>query len=237
MHSIFARRLKVVAERPYARLLAALMTGLLGAVLVLVGYHIGRSEAGTSGRSSDKAAVALGQSEQRVKELESRLADYNLSQLMDDDAYERLRQTIKGLRDRLAETEEEVRFYRQLMAPSEQDQGLRIERLELRSGPVPNEVEYRLLLTQVVDNHDWIQGAVRVDLVGRVDDIQQVLSLTELSGPEEYPLQFRFRYFQNFSGTLRIPDGFRPLRALVTAEQAEGDTPLEKTFVWQLEDN
>jgi hypothetical protein len=229
-------KFRVVAERPYARLLMILTAGFLGAALVILGFHLGSEKRPGLLQAPDALADALEQSERRVKDLERRLADLTLSQLMDDEAYERLRQTIKGLRDRLAETEEEVRLYRQLMAPADQDLGLRIERLDLREGPAPDEIEYRLLLTQIVEDHDWIHGAVQIEVTGRSDQDQQVLSLTDLSNPGEYPLPFRFRYFQNFSGTLRLPDGFTPQRALVKVEPAGGDARLERTFTWTLEE-
>jgi hypothetical protein len=229
-------KFRVVAERPYARLLMILTAGFMGAALVILGFQLGSERPLGPSHPPDALARSLEQSELRVKELERRLADLTLSQLMDDEAYERLRQTIKGLRDRLAETEEEIRLYRQLMTPAEQDVGLRIERLDLREGPAADEIEYRLLLTQIVEDHDWIQGAIHIEVTGRGDQDQQVLSLTDLSNPGEYPLPFRFRYFQNFSGTLRLPDGFTPQRALVKVEPAGGDTRLERTFVWTLEE-
>ena len=76
--------------------------------------------------------------EQRVVELERKLADIQLSQVVDGDANESLRQTIKSLRDELSASQDEVLFYRQLMAPSEAQRGLRVEKLELTPGAAPD---------------------------------------------------------------------------------------------------
>jgi hypothetical protein len=231
-----AGRFKVVAERPLARMVAVVMTGVLGAALVLAGFQIGRSQAEAEGESARRLAAELADSHGRVKQLERQVADVTLGRLMDEDAYEQLRQTIKGLRDRLAETEEEVRLYRQLMSPSDYARGLRIERLDLRSGHGAREIEFRLLLTQIVENHDWVSGGVTISLAGHRGRDQQVLPLTELAATDAYPLPFRFRYFQDLSGTLTLPDGFTPQRAVVTVEQTGTREPIERTFTWELEE-
>jgi hypothetical protein len=118
-----------------------------------------------------------------------------------------LRQTIKSLRDELSASQEEVLFYRQLMAPSEAQRGLRIEKFELTPGASAAAVTYRLLLAQVVERHDWASGTVTVDVAGIWENEQVVLPLTELTHVDPYPLTFRFRYLQDFTGRLRYRRG------------------------------
>ncbi len=218
-------------------MIAIVLAGAIGAALIIVGYQLGREQTIVDGRTVQQLRVDLEESERTRRQLEHQLADASLGEVMDTEAYETLRQTIKELHDRLADTEEEVRFYRQLMAPSEDDRGLRIERLVLAPGIAGREVEFRLMLTQVVDSHDWINGKVTIDLVGRVRGEQQVLSLTELASVDDYPLTFRFKYFQNLAGSMRVPDGFTPERVVVTAEKGSAGTQLERTFTWSLQES
>jgi hypothetical protein len=231
-------RMKVVAHRPL-RNAALVSIALFFAVAIgFCGYWIGRGQSLSIGVSSDANSSSNESAAQRVVELERKLADIQLSQVVDGDANESLRQTIKSLRDELSASQDEVLFYRQLMAPSEAQRGLRVEKLELAAGATPAEVKYRLLLTQVSEKNDWAAGTVTVDVVGTSDNEQVVLPLTELTQVESYPLAFKFRYFQDFTGTLTIPEGLKPEQVVVAAATSGKDGKrVQKTFSWTLEED
>ncbi len=231
-------RMKVVAHRP---LRTAVMLVIGFAIVVgvgVAGYWFGRGEIGAAATAIIGTTSENASAEQRVVQLERKLADIQLSQVVDGDASESLRQTIKSLRDELSASQDEVLFYRQLMAPSEAQRGLRVEKLELSPGANPTEVKYRLLLTQVSDKNDWASGTVTVDIVGTSANEQVVLPLTEMTQVESYPLAFKFRYFQDFTGTLAIPDGLKPDQVVVTAATSGKDGKrVQKTFSWTLEED
>ena len=222
----------VVPRRPLLRLLLSALMGVIGIGLFAGGYLLGARAQDAPAETHEKSPE-----NQQVLTLKRQLADARLGREVDAAAVDELRENIKQMRDQRAEVEEEVRFYRGLMAPSEAQRGLRIEKLNLEAGDVPNQVRYRLLLTQIVDDHQWVKGQVQIDLVGQSGDRQQVLPLTELSSIEDYPLKFRFRYFQDLNGTLVIPFGFEPIRMVVTAK-ADGrkGKRLQKNFLWNVKE-
>ena len=78
---------------------------------------------------------------------------------------------------------------------------------------------------------DWIQGDVELVVRGRDE---QVLSLTEIAVDDTYPLKFRFRYFQDLSGVIALPEGFEPESVEITARRrgAKADD-LTRTFAWK----
>jgi hypothetical protein len=230
--------MKVVAHRPLRNVVLVMIALFVAVASGLCGYWIGRGQpisiAGLGGADASSSESAA----QRVVDLERKLADIQLSQVVDGDANESLRQTIKSLRDELSTSQDEVLFYRQLMAPSEAQRGLRVEKLELTPGATPAEVKYRLLLTQVSEKNDWAAGTVTVDVVGTSENEQVVLPLTELTQVESYPLSFKFRYFQDFTGTLTIPDGLKPEQVVVAAATSGKDGKrVQKTFSWTLEED
>ncbi len=151
-------RMKVVAHRPLRNAVAALI-GLIFVVVAIGFVRISGWDADSCGISDSNGSCRSDrmnpQPRKRVVELERKLADMQLSQVVDGDANESLRQTIKSLRDELSASQDEVLFYRQLMAPSEAQRGLRVEKLELTPGATPAEVKYRLLLTQVAEKNAW----------------------------------------------------------------------------------
>jgi hypothetical protein len=47
-------------------------------------------------------------------------------------------------------------------------------------------------------------------------------------------VRFRFRYFQDVEGDLRLPEGFEPYEIQVVAQAEGGSTSqAERTFQWQ----
>lgn len=224
-----------MADRPIRPIVAA---ALIVAALVIAagGYALGLYQRDTSFRLFEPNDVK--HLRQHATELERQLADIRLSQVVDHDSNESLRQTIKSLRDDLSAAQEEVRFYRQLMAPSEAQRGLRVEKFQLNPGQNADEIKYRLLLTQVVERHDWASGVVTVDVAGSWDNEQVVLPLTELTKLDSYPLRFRFRYLQDFTGVLTIPEGLTPERVIVTAATSgKQGKRIQRTFNWTLEED
>ena len=236
--SIHSLRMKVVAHRPLRNAVLVGIALIVVAAVGLAGFLMGRGQINLAATSVVGAKSENASAEQRAVELERKLADIQLSQVVDGDANESLRQTIKSLRDELSASQDEVLFYRQLMAPSEAQRGLRVEKLELNPGASPTEVKYRLLLTQVSEKNDWATGTVTVDVVGASANEQVVLPLTEMTQVESYPLSFKFRYFQDFTGTLVIPEGLKPEQVVVTAATSGKDGKrVQKTFSWTLEED
>jgi hypothetical protein len=225
--------MKIVADRPLRSVVLVVVAVAAVVATGLLGYGLGRYQQG--GPFNWYGGLEGPLDSQREVELERKLADIQLSQVVDGDAGESLRQTIKSLRDELSASQEEVLFYRQLMAPSESQRGLRVEKFELTAGANASEVKYRLLLAQVVERPDWANGTVTVDVVGTLENQQVVLPLTELTQVDAYPLTFRFRYLQDFAGTLALPVGLSPERVVVTAATSgKGAKRVQKTFSWML---
>jgi len=228
---------KVVEHRPLRRALAIAGIGAVAIGLAVSGYQLGKRQTETRLSEASEMEQRFAQAQEHIADLERRNADIKLSSTVDGDTQDQLRETIKQLRDEIADGREELLFYRQLMAPSEAERGLRVERLDLHGREGARTVSYRLLLTQVAERQQWIQGRVTVDVTGMRGATEEVLSLTDLNPDETYPLAFKFRYFQDFTGNLNLPDGFEPTRVTVAAEVAgQNGKRVERTFDWKIEE-
>jgi len=197
--------------------------------LIPVAYYQGLE---TAGDMLEKGRIAESLATDNFL-LKRELADLRLARKVDDGTGAQLRQTIKNLRDQTGEIKEELSFYRGLMAPSENQKGLRIEKLSLDESVDANRVEFRLMLTQITDRRDWVQGEVNIDVIGQSKGEEQVLSLTDFGLEAAYPLSFRFRYFQDFTGVMTMPPAFIPEEVLVTAESSgKKGKRLQRRFSW-----
>lgn len=233
--------MRVVAHSPRRRLLVAVAIALVCAGGAAAGFYLGEAKARLDAGYID-ALERMGQSNAvEIADLRSRLIDANLARSVEADAARELRDDIRALRDEVAGLQEEVIFYKSIMAPDSIERGLQIAEFQLARGEVGNQFTYHLLLTQVEARRDWIQGTVTVDVVGRrtMDssrkDEELVLSLTEIAETDTYPLSFRFRYFQDLTGSMALPDGFLPESVVVTARKRGARSErLQRQFAWAM---
>ena len=75
---------------------------------------------------------------------------------------------------------------------------------------------------------------VAVNVIGLRDEEKEVIALRDLSEDiADLGVKFRFRYFQDVEGSLKLPEQFEPLEIQVVA-QAEGkkSSQAERTFNW-----
>ncbi len=234
------RRMTVVPHTPVRRGVMLAVLALLGLAAVFAGYVLGQRQSGL-----DRTYLGVLEDQKRAGEVEvatlkQQLVDAELVREIDQQAAATLQDNIKTLRDDIGGLKEEVTFYKSLMAPSSLSKGLQIAEFDVFSGEPPDTYNYHLLLTQVADRRNWIRGDVRLDVIGRQDDRlekgEQVLSLTDLSDIDTYPLKFRFRYFQDLSGLLALPVGFQPERAVVTVvQQGNRGNDLQQSFEWSVQ--
>ena len=74
---------------------------------------------------------------------------------------------------------------------------------------------------------------MEISLQGLGNGQTQVRRLSELVLSGERNLVFSFKYFEEFGGEFRLPDGFRPTRAIVAVLPDGGAVPkVEDEFEW-----
>ncbi|MDX1757609.1 MAG: DUF6776 family protein [Marinobacter sp.] len=234
----------VVRHRPGRRLRRTSILLLFSVVCAVVGYAVGMAQGGF------RFSTMLQTRESLQAELESVRQDYlatqqNLINLergrsIDEQALAQARRTIAKLETDIAELKADLTFYRNIMAPSEVSDGLQVDRLRLRPGRLDGRYGFKLVLTQVGDNNSYISGVVAVNVIGRRRGEKEVIALRDLSDDiEDLGVKFRFRFFQDIEGHLRVPDDFEPLEVQVVAQaQGSKSSQAERTFEWaQLTEN
>ena len=185
-------------------------------------------------REKDLISKELGEARALISEMRQEIADLTVGGEIDNQANEEVRQTIENQQNLLAAQNEEISFYKGVMLPNVANKGLRIERLDVSSN-VPGRVRYSLLLTQVVDKHDYVQGGVRISLLGQNDGQEETIQVSESGRDKAEAIKFRFRYFQNIIGELQLAEGFVPREVMVVVQSSGLNAQrLEKTFDWSL---
>ncbi|TVS17502.1 MAG: hypothetical protein EA417_06350 [Gammaproteobacteria bacterium] len=231
--------LAVVPHRPHRerKLVGLAMIAVL--VAAVLGWGVARMQMETSAVQiaaeldglSVRHAVLLAERDR----LEAALSEAHVGQQVGTGFDDHVRTTLKEQSVRIAALEDEVRFYRNIMASDASD-GVQIARLELLERIDGRGVRFRLLLVQISRQREEVSGHVELHVVGERGGAADVFEIEHI-GDAHYPMPFRFRYFQDLVGEIELPEGFRPDGIQVIARGAEPDGfRLERTFSWQMQE-
>jgi hypothetical protein len=235
--------MKVVPNRPGRNVLLALLLLLLLAAGVAGGYLYGYW-AGMGGKAfaldrGQQLGSELREARAEAKHLRQQVANLTLSSAVDRQANNNVRDEVIELREQIAALEEDITFYRSLMAPSESANGLALGEVSLLATGNPNRFTYKIVVQQLATRRSVVNGTLTVTLVGHLaDGSLERLALHELSpSVEQKNIKLRFKYFQNIEGDLTLPEGFTPekieLEARSTGKNAD---TASKSFSWLVRD-
>ena len=222
--------LRVVEYQPWRRPLVIAISAFLSVVCLVVGYALGENKVFAERTSSLILTEDLVEANERIVALEARLVDAELNVGVKETASNQLREDMSELHQKVERLESEVTFYKSLMAPNELTQGLQISELDIT--PNADVFHFELLLTQKALRRRFINGTVSLALKGVDDSGNEVVKpFTELTENSQYPLKFKFRFFQDLTGEFTLPQGLDIQEVVVIAKQ-NGKDPLTATFAW-----
>ncbi len=227
------------------------IAAFVGVGCVLVGFALGRNEMIYERITSGALRDSLEAAEQRLVQLEADRISAELTANVQRDAANSLRADLTAVQDANRELTAEVTFYKNLMAPGSLQKGLQISGLEMTGADTPLSYNFELLLTQVAERRRFISGNVEIEVLGK--HLQEsgssaaagaltgepstgeraVLKLTEIADISDYPLKFRFRYFQDLSGQMELPEHFVPDTIRILAKERDKE-PLVRDFPWRI---
>lgn len=234
----------VVPYRPWRRALVVMALALLftgtGAGAHYLGFVRGLSFNGDARAERDLLRNENGVLQSQLTRVQQQLVNAEQESRVDRASLEKVQGTMLTLRERIAQLEEDILFYKNIMAPEEKERGLVIGQFDLVALEEPGWYRYRVELRQQGDNQHLVNGYANVNILGREDGSERSIPLRDVSGTvDQQDLKLRFQYFQNIEGELRLPAGFTPemvqIRA-VSEREANAGT-VEKSFGWVVQDN
>lgn len=229
---------KILVYQPaYIGLVGAVVAVLLASAGWLL-YRHGLRSAGSELVVLERSRDALEQEVEALQDenatLRQQLAVTQRSSEIDRHATLELRNAMGDLREDSLALQKELDFYRGIVSPKDGRSGLNIERFAIQPGTAPGHYLYSLVLTQLRNNQRYVNGVVDVAIEGLQDGRITVLPLTSLAPGEHKPLKYKFRYFQDFAGEIKIPKGFEPKRVKIRLVPGGKGQPrgVEKSMDW-----
>jgi len=209
----------VIKQQKSARWHAGWVIG--GLIILALTYWIGGLMQIKQQRQTDEKVSWL---EQQLEEYRQAYQKANQDLVMqaqsakvDNQSSQQLIATIKQLQETQQKLEEELGFYRNIMAPELARDGLTIADFELTRNGENSPPRFKLVLTQAGKQEQFLKGKVSMKLHGKKNGSSASYEFRELGTFQPKHFQFQFKYFQNIEGELNLPDGFIAEKISITA--------------------
>ena len=220
----------------------ALAMVLLLTLTLLVGIYLGRHAAyrdmAVAPNAADGMQVELSAVREALKVAQGDLQMLRTRHEVDNRAMELLRSEMAAEKERTADLEEGLRFYRSMVVSEDMASGVSLRKPELVPTKSPGRVAYRIFVQQKEREYEMVEGTLSVDVFGLRGQAKVSYPLAELS--EDFDREaaaLHFRYFQAIEGELALPEGFEPkgMTAVVRVNKPH-ETEVREQFPWQLQE-
>jgi hypothetical protein len=199
----------------------------LGSLLIvgtLVAYFIARA-------SQHDGVSRLAVIDKESEQLKSRIAVLERSEQVAKAALVDVQQTLRERDEEVDGLRADLAFYGRLVGGSKRE-GLAVHALRLRAVKDSKAWNVVATLTQNFQRGQDIKGRLTMSVEGVQGEKLTTLDWSALAqGQDKSGIEYSFKYFQQVSGTIMLPDGFAPNRVIVRAD-GEG-ARVEQEFSWK----
>ncbi len=222
------------ARKPVPRWRLALVAAALLA-LAYGGFELGRRVAGYSVVSAMIEGIELRRRNRELSEenqaLQHRVATAETGQRVDRQAQADAQRMMGELQAETARQQQELQFYRGLVARQYGAGTLRVQELRVRA---EEERRYRVLITlvQAATRDSVASGTVSFTIEGPG---QKMLTLAEVEPDQRRELPFSLRFFQQIEVPVELPEDFQPVNLHVEYRLGRQPEPARQTFPWRVE--
>lgn len=216
--------------------MAAIVTGLL--VVFYGGFELGRSSAGYGVVRSTLARMELASRNRALAEenesLRHRVATAEVAQKVDRQAQTDAQRMMGELESETARQQQELQFYRGLVARQFGTGALRVQEVQIRAA---EEGRHRVLITlvQAATRDTVANGTVTLAVDGALDGARKRLALDEIEPGHRRSLPFSLRFFQQIEVEVALPVEFEPESLQVEYQLARAPEPSRQIFPWRVD--
>jgi len=211
-------KVKVIRD-PLRFLWMRILLAILVVVALVLSFYIGQYWSSLAATERDDLLVENSKLKTALQIEKEHLAATLMDNKVTSLAVNKIREENIALQDRIAELEKDIVYYQRVMNPIRNDKGLRIDNVEIQNTLDSNRFRINAVLTQLgKENRTVIQGVLQITISGSENGQKKTYNLDELK-PESRDLKtaFRFRYYQEISEELVLPENFVPEQILLEA--------------------
>ncbi len=144
-----------------------------------------------------------------------------------------LRASERKRQDEIASLRADLAFYRRLGGANGSQAPLAVHHIELESTQSPRVYRIIFTLTQKLRWAAVITGSIELGVDGIQNGVAQHLNQQQLLAQSSEPLNFQFKYFQQFERLVTLPEDFEANRLTIRLRPDNLRTPIEQSMDWQ----
>lgn len=237
-------RVVVTSHRPWLRwgMIALITMLLLAAAWALYSYTRSTTVSDYEETRAERERLVeqrrqlireLKDAKDELLELKEQIVYMERSQDIDRTAFQEVRNSLGSLQAELSESQEQLAFYRGIVQPKESRAGVRVYEFKVVPTQTTGLYRYELVLIQSVRHDRQVKGSVVIEFEGLQAEAAAILPLVDVTLNSAENLVFSFKYFQEFSGEFRLPDGFEPVRVKIVVDpKGRRDPRIEDVYQW-----
>ena len=224
-----------VVARPTGRAGKLVILGLLSVFSVFVlGLIVGQWNANAVILKSIELTRINSALESERTSLQRRLEASDLLVEVNETAIARLRNRLDEVLLEKSDLEYALSFYKNLIEDSAGKGPVEMFEFKAFATEAEDVYEFSILLGQDVQVAKTISGQVELSIIGSSEDRDPIEFTTE-NAVMGFPLTYRFKYFQDLAGKIRLPVDFQPERAAIVVRSAGGRSLVERELDWRLD--
>ena len=212
---------------------------ILVALLVFYGgFELGRASSGYSIVNSLLERLAMHRQVRSLgaenESLGHRVAAAEIGQRVDRQAQSEAQRMIGEMQAESARQQQELQFYRGLVARQFGAGTLRVQELKIQPEG-GRRFRVQITLVQAAARDSVANGTVSFAIDGTRGGALVQLALAEVELNKRRELPFSLRFFQQIEVPIELPDPFKPASLQVEYRVGRGAEPSRQTFTWRVE--
>jgi hypothetical protein len=202
-------------------------------------FELGRVVSGYSIVASMRQGIELRHENRALTEeneaLERRVATAELGQRVDRQAQADAQRMMGELQAETARQQQELQFYRGLVARQFGAGTLRVQELRIRAEEEERQFRVLITLVQAATRDAVANGAVTFTVGGTQAGEARQLPLAEIEPGKRRELPFSLRFFQQIEVPVELPGDFQPAELVIEYRIGRNGEPRRQTFPWRVE--
>ncbi len=174
----------------------------------------------------------LEQSNAALKEARAEAVRYRRQAEIEVNASRALQEQLAGIEKENAALKSDVKMLRSLI--SGENGSLYVRNLLLQPLDEPGRYRYAFTLVQVLEKVDVTKGKLLMKVSGKLKGKRKRLDRSEFSADGEKVLKLEFSNYQDVSGEIALPEGFKPESLLIEFLPRNKELKkMSKRFTWK----
>ena len=234
-------KLVVRTYAPARRWVFVAILFLLGSLALYLAFELGRYKAGYDAMQAaserDALQAQILQQQQQAREMRVQLAAAEEARVAEVRERSEIARTIGELQAQVERQQQDVEFYRGLVAQPGQKDEVLLGVQQFHVAPLPGNQAYalRFSLNRLIRPGEALNGMFGITIEGTNDGNATSADLAVLTGGKN-ELPFNVRYTTSIDQEVILPPDFKPERVTIELRpERKGVGPYRQTFVWNVD--